>query len=209
MQSIRTDIQGLRGIAVLLVVLYHAGVPGLGGGFVGVDVFFVISGYLITGLLMREVGATGRIDFWRFIARRARRLLPAALLVVAVTCLAAAWVCSPLELSEILAAARATSLYVANLWFALRAVDYLGGDAASNPFLHMWSLGVEEQFYLVWPLLLGWLFRPRRLQAWMVATFAVSLVACVAMTLHVQPWAYFAMPFRAWEFALGALVRTQ
>lgn len=213
---LRRDIQGLRGIAVLLVVLYHAGVPLAPGGFVGVDVFFVISGYLITRLLVEEVESTGRIDLARFLARRALRLLPAALVTVLIVALASLAYYPPLERDAILAAARAASLYVANLWFTLQAVDYLGGHAASNPMLHMWSLGVEEQFYLVWPLAvaLAAAWWPatgvRRRVAGMVAVLGVaSFAACVVLTSTSQPWAFFGMPARAWEFALGALVCLQ
>ncbi|MCK9686356.1 acyltransferase family protein [Scleromatobacter humisilvae] len=206
----RDDVQGLRGIAVLLVVLYHAGVPGLPGGFVGVDVFFVISGFLITGLLVRESLATGHIDFTRFFARRARRLLPAALLVTAIAAVVAMWIYPPMEQREIVSSARAASLYVGNHWLAGRSVDYLGGDQGSNPLLHMWSLAVEEQFYLVWPfiVLLGTrLGGVRGLFIVIGGLSAVSLCACVAMTWHSQPWAFFLMPFRAWQFGLGALVQ--
>lgn len=213
---LRRDIQGLRGIAVLLVVLYHAGVPLAPGGFVGVDVFFVISGYLITRLLVEEVESTGRIDLARFLARRALRLLPAALVTVLVVALFSLGYYPPLERDAILAAARAASLYVANVWFTLQAVDYLGGHAASNPMLHMWSLGVEEQFYIVWPLAVAlaaawWPGRGvRRRVASMVGLLAVvSLAACVALTATSQPWAFFGMPARAWEFALGALICLQ
>jgi peptidoglycan/LPS O-acetylase OafA/YrhL len=206
----RADVQGLRGVAVLLVVLYHAGVPGLPGGFIGVDVFFVISGFLISGLLVREFMATGYIAFARFFARRARRLLPAALLVTAVTTVVALWIYPPMEQREIVSSARAASLYVSNHWLAGRSVDYLGGEADSNPLLHMWSLAVEEQFYLVWPLVvaLGMRIGGVRGSSLVIGGLSVvSLCACVAMTWHSQPWAFFLMPFRAWEFGAGALVQ--
>ncbi|MDP1902567.1 MAG: acyltransferase family protein [Rubrivivax sp.] len=210
--TLRPDVQGLRGVAVLLVVLYHAGLPFLPGGYVGVDVFFVISGYLITGLLVREVQAKGRIDLPNFIARRARRLLPAAITLIVVVVWASVLIYPPLERTDIVAAARAASLYAANLWFTSRAVDYLGGDAAVNPMLHMWSLGVEEQFYLLWPLMVS--LAATRLRGgtavrriwWMtIAVSAVTFVACVWMTRNSQPWAFFLTPFRAWEFGLGAM----
>lgn len=209
---LRPDIQGLRGVAVLLVVLYHAGVPFLPGGYVGVDVFFVISGYLITGLLVREVETHGRIDLPNFIARRARRLLPAAIALIVLVVVASVLIYPPLERTDIVAAARAAAVYAANLWFTSRAVDYLGGDAAVNPMLHMWSLGVEEQFYLLWPLMVG--LAATRLRggtaarriAWMtVLVSVVTFVACVWLTRRSQPWAFFVTPFRAWEFGLGAI----
>jgi peptidoglycan/LPS O-acetylase OafA/YrhL len=209
----RRDIQGLRGLAVLMVVLYHAGVPFVPGGFVGVDVFFVISGFLITRLLVDELEAHGRIDIAAFLARRARRLLPAALALIALVAVAASWFYPPMERDGILAAARAAGLYVANLWFARRSVDYLGGQEAENPMLHMWSLGVEEQFYLVWPLAIALAAalvpaaRVRMRVLRMVAVLSLaSLAASLWMTARAQPWAFFGTPFRAWEFGLGALV---
>ena len=206
----RADVQGLRGIAVLIVVLYHFGVPGLSGGFIGVDVFFVISGFLITGLLAREVLTTGHLAFVRFFARRARRLLPAALFVTLVTVVVALWIFPPMEQREMVSGARAASLYLSNHWLAGRSVDYLAGDGDSNLLLHMWSLAVEEQFYLVWPLVVVGalrLGRPRRWGLLIAALSVASLFACVDMTWHTQPLAFFLMPFRAWEFGAGALVQ--
>jgi peptidoglycan/LPS O-acetylase OafA/YrhL len=210
--GLQLEVQGLRGVAVLLVVLYHAGVPFVPGGYVGVDIFFVISGYLITRLLMREVQAEGTIDLVNFYARRARRLLPAAIALIVVVAWAAVLVYPPLERTDIIAAARAASVYVANLWFTSRAVDYLGGDAATNPMLHMWSLGVEEQFYLLWPLMVSvTATRMRRCDAatrvlWLtIGASIVTFVACVWVTRTSQPWAFFVTPFRGWEFGLGAL----
>ncbi len=211
--GVRADIQGLRGVAVLLVVLYHAGLPIVPGGYVGVDVFFVISGYLITGLLARELQATGRIDYVGFVARRARRLLPASLVMIATISLLGLAIYPALERAEVFGAARSAAVYLANFWFAAKAIDYLGGDAATNPFLHMWSLGVEEQFYLVWPLLLAaavYLPLVGSLRWKVILTTGlitvVSLLACHWMTWRAQPWAFFGTPFRAWEFGLGALV---
>lgn len=208
----RRDIQGLRGVAVLLVVLYHSGAPLFPAGFVGVDVFFVISGYLITGLLARELQGTGRVNFMYFYARRARRLLPAALLVIIAVFAVTPLVYVPIEQGEILSSSRAAAIYLVNFWFARRASDYLGGDSEANPMLHMWSLAVEEQFYLVWPLLIAAGARAvptGRLRAGLVAMVtAVSVVTfllCVWMTWKSQPWAFFGAPFRAWEFGLGAL----
>ena len=199
----RPDIQGLRGLAVLLVVLFHAGVPFTPGGFVGVDVFFVISGFLITGLLMREVERSGHIRYLDFIARRARRLLPAALVVIAFVGAVSVLVYPPLERLDVMSGRTvAQPLYVANLWFAIRTVDYFGGAAASNPLLHMWSLAVEEQFYLGWPAFLAlaafWLKRGdlRSRVTWAVAVLsAVTFAACVWMTWFAQPWAFFGTPF--------------
>ena len=207
--SFRPDIEGLRAVAILLVVAYHAGVPGFGGGFIGVDVFFVLSGYLITGLLVDEWSRKGRIDFKRFYARRARRLLPGAALMLLATLIVGRIVFSPLEQQLFAGTAIATSAYVSNLWFAHSATDYLAGNSDLNPFLHTWSLGVEEQFYLVWPALVALIahtFRHNRraLVTAMAFLAAVSLAMCIWLTRVSQPWAFFGSPARAWEFAVGA-----
>lgn len=209
----RSDIQGLRGLAVLLVVLYHAGLSGLPGGYVGVDVFFVISGYLITGLLLREIEDTDKIDFARFYARRIRRLMPAAAVVLVAT-LGAGWVIySPLELAQLTSSAFATAIYASNIWFAYLSTDYLASDAGANPLLHTWSLAVEEQFYLLWPLLLFFVARfgsVRTLRVRLVFSMGtlavVSLAACILLSQYAQPWAFFGSPTRAWEFAAGGLI---
>ncbi|UEX77331.1 acyltransferase family protein [Spiribacter halobius] len=212
----RPDIQGLRALAVLLVVAYHAGTPWLPGGYVGVDLFFVISGYVICGVLARELRghplANPRLDFVRFYARRMRRLLPAALLVFTVT-LAAGWfVSSPLQLQSHATSALAAILYVGNFRFALEATDYLNETSATDPFLHTWSLAVEEQFYLAWPLLIFALFRfapLRHRMLWvalgMLPAIAVSLALSDYLTAYSGPWGFFSPWTRAWEFGLGAL----
>ncbi|GAA1057854.1 acyltransferase [Agromyces luteolus] len=150
----RPDVQGLRAIAVLLVVVYHAGVGLLPGGYVGVDVFLVVSGFLITGHLIGSLADRGRIDLSDFFARRARRILPAALAVAAATVAIALVVVPPLEHARLLGDAAAAVLYVPNVLFAVQGTDYLAEEAPSL-FQHYWSLGVEEQFYLAWPVLLG------------------------------------------------------
>lgn len=218
----RSDIEGLRAVAVLAVVLFHAGVPGLGGGFVGVDVFFVISGFLITGLLMREVTSAGTVRLSRFYGARARRLLPAAAIVGVVTAIASAILLPPLQARSVIDDGIASALYVGNYRFAIQGTDYLAADTPPSPFQHYWSLGVEEQFYVVWPALIigtAWLIqRARRrtdadaapsdrpyllvLALVGVASFAASLVAT-----HAGPsWAFFSLPTRAWELAIGGLV---
>ena len=141
-------------MAVYLVLLFHTGLESVGGGFIGVDVFFVLSGYLITGLLIREFEANGSINLTSFYARRLQRLLPGLLLVVACTAVAAMLLLSPFEqIPQSLAAATAAT-WTSNLYFAFSSLDYFGPSADTNLFLHTWSLGVEEQFYLIWPLIL-------------------------------------------------------
>jgi peptidoglycan/LPS O-acetylase OafA/YrhL len=147
----RPDIEGLRGVAILLVVAFHANVPWLTGGYVGVDVFFVISGFLITGLLAREVEDTGDVNLTEFYARRARRLLPALLVVLLATIATTLWIYAPIDQPAVASDGRAVALHYGNILFAQTAVDYHA--TSTNPFLHTWSLAVEEQFYLVWPLL--------------------------------------------------------
>ena len=145
----RGDIEGLRAIAVLLVVAAHAGVPRLAGGFIGVDVFFVLSGFLITGLLNRELAERGRIDFGAFYLRRLRRLMPALLLVVLVVSALASHVLAPWDQGRQASAAAMASIWLSNIHFALAKLDYFAPGAEANLFLHTWSLGVEEQFYLL------------------------------------------------------------
>src|SRR6516162_6335608 len=175
----RPDIEGLRAVAVLAVVLYHAGIPGVAGGYIGVDVFFVISGFLITGLLCREVTTTNTIRLGRFYGARARRLLPAAATVAIATAIAAAVALPPLQARSVFMDGIASALYVGNYRFALQGTDYLAADQPPSPFQHYWSLGVEEQFYLVWPALIigtAWLVgRMRRGAASRAAPYAAVL----------------------------------
>ena len=150
--AFRPDVEGLRAVAVVLVVAFHAGFGAVPGGYVGVDVFFVISGFLITSLLVDEVRATGSISIGGFYARRARRLLPAACLVLLVTVLATAAVLPPLDGPAVADDVRAAALFVANWHFAALETDYFASGGHS-PVVHFWSLSVEEQFYLAWPVL--------------------------------------------------------
>ena len=208
--AFRPDIEGVRGIAVLMVVAFHAGVPAFGGGFAGVDVFFVLSGYLITRLLVDEATAHGRIDLVGFYARRARRLLPAAALMILVTLIVSWLVLSPITLRGLAASAGTAATYWSNLYFAYAAGDYFGQDLASNPFLHTWSLAVEEQFYLVWPLLIlvaVWFGSRRKggLLTVIVVVTAASFALNLWMTEHLREWAFFSSPTRAWQFGAGAI----
>lgn len=216
-KQFRPDIEGMRAVAVLAVVLFHAGVPGFGGGFIGVDVFFVVSGFLITGLLWREASGTGTVRMARFYAGRARRLLPAAALVLVATSLAATLLLPPLQARSVLADAIASALYVGNYRFAVEGTDYLAAETAASPLQHYWSLGVEEQFYLLWPaLILGtaWLLtrngrgtRSAVPYACVLAVVAAaSLTVSLSWTQTMPPWAFFSLPTRAWELAAGGLV---
>ncbi len=206
--SFRPDIEGLRAVAVLLVLAYHARVPGLTGGYIGVDVFYVVSGFLITGLIVRELQATGRLDLPAFYARRARRLLPAALVVIAVTVLASAVILPPLRMVDVAGDGAAAALYVSNIRFAAQATDYLQAELDPSPLLHFWSLGVEEQFYLFWPALLfavaGRRTSVRRIGIAIAVVAAVSLVLSIVWTSTDAPLAFFLLPARAWELAVGA-----
>lgn len=210
----RRDIQGLRAVAILAVVAYHAGIPHVGGGYVGVDVFFVISGFLITGLIYGEVARRGSLSFGGFYARRARRLLPSAVLVIAATLAVSTAVLSPVRAATVLRDGVASALYVANYRFAIGATNYLSAGSAPSPFLHFWSLGVEEQFYLVWPALLclAALAWRRRRSTRMSATLALALVASSSFAVSLwlthsnEPWAFYSLPTRAWELAAGGLV---
>jgi len=207
----RKDIQALRGIAILLVVAYHVRIPGFTGGFVGVDVFFVLSGFLITSILLQEFQSTGTISFLEFYSRRARRLLPAAFFVTASTIAIAAIALSPLEQRAMATSAFAAAAYASNIWFAATAADYLREPPDTNPFLHTWSLSVEEQFYLAWPLLLYLTAKRGGSRRALVPTMfaivcALSFAAEIWMTNHNQPWAFFGSPTRAWQFGLGGLL---
>ena len=208
----REDLEGLRAVAVVLVVAFHARLGGVPGGFVGVDVFFVLSGYLITRLLVRELDATGTISLRGFYARRARRLLPLACLVLVATAVGASVLLPPLDRAGIAADIRAAALYYANWSFASSATEYMA-DLQVNPVLHYWSLGVEEQFYVVWPVVLvvaahlaGTEDRARQRRAAVLAIGAVgaiTLALSVATTSSSGPWAYFGLHTRAWEMAIG------
>ncbi|UCI06390.1 acyltransferase family protein [Mesorhizobium sp. B1-1-8] len=208
-QSFRPDIEGLRALAVAGVIAFHFGLTGLPGGFAGVDIFFVISGYLITRHLAGEIAETGRLNFWRFYARRARRLLPAALFVIAATLAAGAVILSPEEQALYSKGAMFASAYMINLWLIRWSFDYFANDAANNPFIHYWSLSVEEQFYLAWPALLmlaAWLKPGRRTIILTVGIAGlVSFAVCAWLTQVSQPWAFYFSPLRAWEFAAGGL----
>lgn len=207
----RADLEGLRALAILLVVAVHAGVPWLRGGFVGVDVFFVLSGFLITGLLVQEISNTGKLRFAEFYVRRLRRLLPALLAMVLVVSVLAWLLLAPAEQREQSTAAAMAAMWLSNIHFAFAPQDYFAPGTETNLFLHTWSLGVEEQFYLIWPALLAWLLACDgergivRLKIGMLVVGVASFAACVLLTYKAPQLAFYMMPLRAWQFAAGAL----
>lgn len=212
----RTDINGLRAVAVLAVVVYHAGIA-IPGGFTGVDVFYVISGYLISSLLLREVDRSGTVDLVQFWTRRMRRLIPALALVVSVTLVACLVLLSPLVWGRLAWHGAASMLFVSNLLFPYQGQNYFSDSVTPSPYLHTWSLGIEEQFYIFWPLLIllavavarrTRIPARRMLQVLFGGTFAVSLAASVWLTQAAPDWAFYILPTRAWEFAGAALVAT-
>ena len=215
----RNDIQGLRGVAVLLVVIYHTGF-GLPGGFIGVDMFFVISGFVITQLLVRELEQSGAISFRNFYARRARRLLPALGLVTVATLGISVFVISPFAgQQEVAQTAQATTLFMANAYLFLQDTYF---SLKANPFRHMWSLAVEEQFYLILPLALyiGWKLTSRLSKRLQRVTLAIGVVmissasfvfgALLSFGNRITPFperfAFFGTPSRVWEFGIGVLL---
>jgi peptidoglycan/LPS O-acetylase OafA/YrhL len=212
----RGDIEGLRAVAVLLVVAFHAGIPFVPGGFVGVDVFFVLSGFLITGLLVDELRRSGTISLLGFYARRVRRLMPLSALVLLVTAAASFVLVPAVDRASVGGDIAGAAVGVANWHFALDSAQYMS-DSAKSPVLHYWSLAVEEQFYLVWPLLLLLVIGRTglALRRWDVAgrRIVVALGAIGIGSFAVSWWvggdgtfAYYGLHTRAWELAAGAAV---
>ena len=210
---VRKDIQALRALAVGSVVAYHAGLPVFNSGFVGVDIFFVISGYLIIGLLVRERLTTGRIALLTFIGRRARRLIPASTLVLLVTTIFI-WLMMPgLTGQRALDDVRSAAFYFANIDFALTGMDYWATQSV-GPVVHFWSLGVEEQFYIFFPILLVLVFAVIKKQVVTTVTAILVLVSAGSFYLMMHYlntgslWAFYGPQSRAWEFALGGIAAT-
>jgi peptidoglycan/LPS O-acetylase OafA/YrhL len=202
------EIDGLRALAVISVMLFHLGVPGFSGGFVGVDVFFVISGFLITRLIYREA-RVGEFSFAKFYARRARRILPALIVTLAVTAIAGALIAAPAHFQSLLRSLIYATFGVSNVYFWQES-GYFASDAIATPLLHTWTLGVEEQFYLLWPAALLVLVRYHSrfvLIAAVVVVGALSLGAAdYAIDRGHATAAFFLMPFRIVEFAIGAFL---
>ncbi|MGA2837804.1 MAG: acyltransferase [Acidimicrobiales bacterium] len=212
-RKFRPDVEGLRAVAILLVVLFHANVPGVTGGFVGVDVFFVISGFVITGLLLREHSVSGRTRLGAFYGRRCRRILPAATVVIVVTVLASYRWLGFLTGDDTARVARTASLFYANFHFIATGTNYLNSQAPPSALQNFWSLSVEEQFYVVYPTLfivaaLCWKRIDIRVK--LAALLIVGIVVSFAWSVHETPvssvTAFFSPFTRAWELALGSLV---
>lgn len=212
--TILDDLQGLRALAVCLVLIFHLFPETLTGGYVGVDVFFVLSGYLMTALLMRENDKSGKISFSGFYARRIRRLVPAASIVVAAVALFAfvmpetRWMFMAQEII-------ASTFFVENWLLAWRSVDYLSRDAEPGMLQHYWTLGVEFQFYIIWPFIVAasiWLSRRTGLSLLPTLTVAAILVTLISLAASVYATplnpdrAYFATELRIWEFSIGGIV---
>ncbi len=209
----RPDVQGLRAVAILLVVLYHASVPGVRGGYVGVDVFFVISGFVITGVLLRERASTGSTSILAFYGRRARRIIPAATLVILVTVTATYRFVGSVTGRTTAVDGQWASLFLSNVHFAASATNYLASQAPPSPLQNFWSLAVEEQFYIVYPtifVILAGMFTRRSLQVRLGIVLGATIVASYALSIALTPtdpsWAFFSPFTRAWELALGGLI---
>jgi peptidoglycan/LPS O-acetylase OafA/YrhL len=214
-KSFRAEIQGIRALGLFLVFLTHAEFEGLPGGFVGLDAFFVISGFLITGLIVDEMERTGTLSLARFYARRVRRLLPLAMLVLGVVVAMSAVLLSPVQNDRVAGDAIAAAFYFVNWRFAAQSIDYFAVDPLDSPIQHFWTLSVEEQFYLVWPTLLllvfiWWSRKPRkrsiRSGMWVVvlATGVPSLIySAFVVDTDATSYSYFSTLARVWEFSLG------
>jgi peptidoglycan/LPS O-acetylase OafA/YrhL len=209
----RPDIQAVRALAVSLVVLYHAGIPGVHGGFLGVDVFFVVSGFVITNVLLRERAAKGTTSIPRFYARRVRRILPAATVVLIATVFATYHWLSFITGGANANDAKYVAVFAGNFHFATIGTQYFTASQPPSTLQQFWSLAVEEQFYLVWPVLFLLLTMPwktfssvTRLVSVLTLVIGASLTWCIVETRQNEIWAFFSPFTRAWELALGALL---
>jgi peptidoglycan/LPS O-acetylase OafA/YrhL len=205
----RPDIDGLRAVAVLSILFFHVGIKHFSGGYVGVDIFFVISGYLITSIIVRELAA-GQFSIARFYERRVRRILPALTVVVIATLLAGLVLLSPAQLEDLGRSATATSVFSSNIFFFLGS-GYFDGSSELKPLLHTWSLAVEEQYYILFPFLLMFIAKRHssRFGAWLISIGLVSLLACIYWTGINGSATFYLIPFRAWELLIGSVLALQ
>jgi peptidoglycan/LPS O-acetylase OafA/YrhL len=201
------EIQGLRALAAILVLIFHA--KFLSGGYIGVDIFYVISGFLITGLLINELKGTGSISLKAFYIRRSKRLLPASFLVLFVTAIFAWLVLPPISRGSIGRDLIASTLYVSNYLFAFWQNDYQNLNATPSPFIHYWSLAVEEQFYLFWPLLIIAIAKFKAKRRFLIGFLLIGVLSFalgIWLTEVASIWAFYSLPTRAWELVLGAVI---
>jgi len=203
----RPDIDGLRAIAVLSVIIYHLSHAILPGGYLGVDVFFVLSGYLITAIIWREI-AIGDFSILRFYERRIRRIMPALLAMIFIVTAVATLLLLPVDLIGFARSLFATLGFVANIYF-WRDSNYFSSVADEKPLLHLWSLGVEEQFYLIFPLLL--LLLARKAKSWAILAMGCLCIASFASNVFAlkvdgSSPAFYLLPTRAWELGVGAFI---
>jgi peptidoglycan/LPS O-acetylase OafA/YrhL len=212
-RQFRPDVQGLRAIAILLALVYHADIPPFSGGYVGIEVFFVISGFVITGLLLREHEKTGHTSLRSFYGRRVRRILPMATLVIIVTIIASYVFIGATVGGQTAVDGRWAAVFLANFHYAATDTNYLVAQSPPSPLLNYWSLGVEEQFYIVYPalfLFLGWWTRRgsfrTRLTVVLVAVIVASYSYSIVFTASNAQSAYFSLLVRSWELALGGLI---
>jgi peptidoglycan/LPS O-acetylase OafA/YrhL len=214
-RKFRPDVQGMRAIAIFLALVYHAGIPGFSGGYVGIEVFFVISGFVITGLLLREREGTGRTSLRSFYGRRVRRIMPAATLVIIAAVIASYALLGPLTGNQTANDGQWASVFLINIHFAANGTNYLSSLLPPSVIENYWSLAVEEQFYIVYPtlfLLIGWWARKgsgsfrARLTIVLVAVIIASYAFSITDTLSDAQGAYFSLLTRSWELALGALI---
>ena len=212
-RDFRPDIQGMRAIAVLLVLIFHVFPNTLPGGYVGVDVFFVISGFLITGILLRSAESQGGVSYLKFYERRARRLLPAASLALVASGVAAFFLLPETRWGNTGWEIIASAAYFENFFLYFKSLDYLAADYAPSPFQHYWSLSIEEQFYIFWPIIIGliaWLAHRRGRKATVTLGLAFGVVFAVSLAISIYSTprdggTYFLTQARAWELALGGL----
>lgn len=207
----RRDIEGLRAVAVIAVLLFHFGVPGTQGGYVGVDVFFVISGFLITSLLVAERTSSGRVSLRDFYTRRIRRLLPISATVLVFTAVAAAAWLEPTRLADLARDIRSAATFTVNMVLAGRGTDYLGAELPPSAIQHYWSLAVEEQFYMLWPALIAIVtIGARNVRARVAGAMAVIVVLSLTMSAVLvdghPAWTFFGLHTRAWELGLGSIL---